>query len=349
MNNLLVTIEITGRCNISCIHCLREKNEKRKDLNYNLFTKIAKQLKKYNSPYIALTGGEPTIHKNFIKILSYLSKEGFEYHFVSNGYNFPNIFEKILPFKQKGLSRVCFSIDGANEATHDKIRVPGSYRKVIESIALCRAKEIPVSVQMVINKINRHEMHQTAYIASQMGIDKLHFCHMEPTFGSSSFDISLSPDEWLDVEKEVRELENVYKVPIVFSAGFFDETPLAHCQFLQGTALNIDFNGNLTYCCQISNMFDSSKRKDIICNLKNTSLFTGHKKYLDMINEVNKKRISSIQKGKLSKIDYFHCWYCLKEFGKISWMKVLKDNKWAHSDPHFKGSRNGKWGKTAQG
>jgi hypothetical protein len=181
-----------------------------------------------------------------------------------------------------------------------------------------------------------------------MDLEKLYFCHMQPTFGSSSYDISLSPDQWLEVEDEVRELKEVYKVPIVFSSGYFDETPIAHCQFMQGAAMNIDFNGNLTYCCQLSNMFDSSSKKDIICSLKKTSLFTAHKKLLDTVNAVNKKRIDAVSRGTLSRIDYFHCWYCLKQFKKIDWINVLNDNKWAANDTHFKGAPGGKWGRISR-
>lgn len=348
MNNFLVTIELTGRCNISCLHCLRDKTQNRKDLSFTLLSKIVKQLKKYNNPHIAVTGGEPTIHKDFFKILKLLSDNKFHYHFITNGYNFFKIYKRVFAFSGKGLDRICFSLDGANEPTHDKIRVKGSYKRVIEAIALCKAKEVPVSVQMVINRFNRHELHQLAYIGSKMGFEKLYFCHMQPSFSSSSYDVSLSPEEWLDVENEVRELQSVYTVPIVLSAGYYDETPISHCQFLQNGGLNINYQGELTFCCQLSNMFDSSGKKDIVANLNRTSLFTAHKRLLDRTNELNKKRIDALEKGKLGKLDFFHCWYCLKQFNKIEWIKVLKENEWAKADPGFKNRTKKKWKRTKQ-
>ena len=336
MNNLLFTIEITGHCNLHCLHCLRDKTKNRRELSFSLFKKILVQAKKYNKPYVALTGGEPTIHKDFFKMLEFLSDEGFEYHFVTNGYNFPEIYSKITPFIDKGLKRICFSLDGASEEVHDKIRSKGSYKRVMESIAICKARDIKCSVQMVVNKINRHEIRDLAYVGSIMGFENLYYCHMQPTFGSSTYNISLSPDEWLKIEETIYELKKIYTVPITISAGFFDETPIAHCQFLQGGALNIDYDGNLTFCCQLSNMFDSSKKKDIICNLGKTSLFEGHKKLIDRIATINKKRIDSYKNKKVTRLDSFHCWFCFKEFKKIDWLKTLKDNPWRMEEPYFK-------------
>lgn len=344
MNNFLFTIELTGHCNLKCIHCLRESTKLKKELPFSIFKKIIKQAKKYNKPHFAFTGGEPTIHKDFFKILNYISDEGFSFHFVTNGFNFRNICHKVISFWGRGLKIVCFSLDGATESTHDRIRVKGSYRKVLEGIAICKAKKIPVSVQMVVNKLNRHEIRDMAHLGSKMGFDKLYFCHLQPTFGSSTFNISLPPDEWLKIEEEVEELKPIFTTQITISAGFFDETPLAHCQFLQGCALNIDYDGNLTFCCQLSNMFDSSLKKDIICNLKKTPLLEGHKMLIDRISEINKKRIDAIEKGTITRLDFFHCWFCLKEFRKIDWMGVLKDNSWAKEDPYFKKMER-KWGK----
>lgn len=335
MNNLLLTIEVTGKCNLRCLHCLRDRTGKPKDLPFSLFRKILWQALKYRKPYIALTGGEPTIHKGFFKMLDLLGKEGFSYHFVTNGTTFGKLYKKILPCMKKGLSRVCFSLDGASERTHERIRGKGTYRKALEAIAICKAKRIPFTVQMVVNRLNRHELEDMARLASKMGFEKLYFCHMQPAFGNITYNISLPPKEWLKVEDEIKELSSTFSVPIEISAGYFDETPIGHCQFMQGGALNVDYNGNLTFCCQMSNLFDSSKKKDIICSLKNTSLAEGHKKLIDMTARLNKKRINALQKGKLSWLDNFHCWFCFKEFSKVDWMRSLKDCPWTE-DPYFK-------------
>jgi MoaA/NifB/PqqE/SkfB family radical SAM enzyme len=331
-----------------CLHCLREQTKDRSDLPFGIFKKVLKQAEKYNNPYIALTGGEPTLHKDFFRILKHLSDSKFEFHFVTNGFNFSSIHKRILPFVGNGLTRVCFSLDGAKEATHDKIRVKGSFRRTLEAVAICKAKKIPVSVQMVVNKFNRNEIKDMAYLASKMEFDELFFSHMHTTFGNATFDIQLSPDEWLKTEEEVNELKKAFRVPITLSAGYFDETPVAHCQFLQGGAMNIDFKGNLTFCCQISGMFDSSKKEDIICNLGTTSLFKAHKMLIDRVAEINKRRVDAIEKGKLSKLDFFHCWFCFKEFKKIDWLKFLKNNEWAKKDPYFGALTRDKWEKPSQ-
>ena len=46
-------------------------------------------------------------------------------------------------------------LDGARPETHDFIREPGSYRQVMQAISLCLAKQVPVTVQMIVNLPSR--------------------------------------------------------------------------------------------------------------------------------------------------------------------------------------------------
>ena len=45
---------------------------------------------------------------------------------------------------------VTFSLDGAHEATHDRLRGTGSFRRVMRAASLCVVKELPFSLSMVV-------------------------------------------------------------------------------------------------------------------------------------------------------------------------------------------------------
>lgn len=64
-------IFITGRCNLRCPHCVAANVEK-EDLDFEVLKRSFEGLNNVN--YIEITGGEPTLHKNFKEIVRFCSK-----------------------------------------------------------------------------------------------------------------------------------------------------------------------------------------------------------------------------------------------------------------------------------
>src|SRR3990172_10708534 len=143
-----IGIELTSRCNLSCLHCLREKTKKREDFPLDLLPGLLRDAKAYGIKHIAFTGGEPTIHPQLDEIIKMVTENGFTYHLVTNGWNFKQIFPTLEKYGLKWLKGLSFSMDSPNEETHDKIRGKGSYKKVLQGISICFQKKIPFNLQM---------------------------------------------------------------------------------------------------------------------------------------------------------------------------------------------------------
>ena len=73
-------LEITGKCNLKCIHCYGQfgaNHVKNKDyLSTEEWKIIIDTLIKNNCREIQLIGGEPMVHKDFYEILKYAYKKG---------------------------------------------------------------------------------------------------------------------------------------------------------------------------------------------------------------------------------------------------------------------------------
>jgi MoaA/NifB/PqqE/SkfB family radical SAM enzyme len=54
----LVTVEMTGRCNLSCSHCYRWGNEQDDLIDFDLLIDQLSEIKPY---YITVSGGEPLL------------------------------------------------------------------------------------------------------------------------------------------------------------------------------------------------------------------------------------------------------------------------------------------------
>src|SRR5437868_5469018 len=154
-----IALHLTDRCQLDCQHCLRDPAKQPSDLPLAIIERVLDEARvAYRASHVALTGGEPTLHPEFPRVLDAIVGRGYGWHLVTNGRRFPAFLATIeaVPARRAGLTAVDLSLDGADEAVHDDIREHGSFREVMAAATLCSAKGIPFLLQMSVNAINAH-------------------------------------------------------------------------------------------------------------------------------------------------------------------------------------------------
>ena len=159
-----LVIELTNRCNLRCQHCFEERHAATGDLSLEIIEKVLREGKGCGIDHLAFTGGEPTIHRQFPEIIRRVCEAGYTFSFVSNGINFPRIYPLLLLHRQ-WFTGVTFSLDGAREETHDRLRGKGSYRSVMQAASICVFKDLPFTFNMVLTAQNRHEVGEMVWLA----------------------------------------------------------------------------------------------------------------------------------------------------------------------------------------
>ena len=110
-------ISITDVCNFKCGYCLPngyQKSENKKEfLSLEEIKRIGKALSELGVCKIRLTGGEPTVRKDFVEIIENLkSLPGInKVVFTTNGYNLKNIAKSVVNARIDGIN---VSIDSLN-------------------------------------------------------------------------------------------------------------------------------------------------------------------------------------------------------------------------------------------
>jgi len=193
-------------------------------------------------------------------------------------------------------------------------------------------------IQMVVHRGNRHELDAMATLCSKLAVSQLNIAHMQPTPHAVQHGLLHSPEEARAVEREIIDLQQRYRLPIVMSAGFYDPTPLAHCRFLKISAINIDHKGRVNTCCQLSNLEGSVGEEDVAADLNETSLENAFDLVLKNYYGLFEARLKKKAEGRSHDFDNFHCWTCMKHYKKVEWMKNFPENEWVKEDPYFKGA-----------
>ena len=322
-----IVIELTNRCNLSCTHCFDGRHSADGDLKIEIIEKILASAKAHGFDYLAFTGGDPTVHPRFIEILKMVYEAGYNFGFVTNGQNFTKIYGNILPLRDR-LTGVTFSLDGAKEDTHDRLRGKGSYSRVMKAVSVCVVKDIPFTFNMVITSQNRPEVGEMAELATKLGSRGLRFGHLMPTPLTTVQNLDLSPEERREVESTIWRLREYYPIPIVMAPGYYI-TDLFPCAPLQMQEFNIDWRGNVTRCCHLSSHGGDVGNEDIIGNLAEMPFSEAYERLVESNREFHRRKLEHRAGGNFKDSHYFPCWYCENYFKKVDWLKKFPNNPWS--------------------
>ena len=147
---LYVGLFITPRCNLKCVYCFPDSPRRiaENEFSRQEIFNIVDDLYRMGTRYIVLLGGEPLLREDAEEIIAYIARKQIIIEVITNGY----FTRQRLPALKK-LSYVCHSIDGT-EAEMEKNRGRGSYKKIMESMTLCRDNGIPIQMRTVFNRNN---------------------------------------------------------------------------------------------------------------------------------------------------------------------------------------------------
>jgi radical SAM protein with 4Fe4S-binding SPASM domain len=148
--------EITMGCNMRCKHCGSScTNPLPDELSTEEALDLVDQIADLGLSWITLSGGEPFIRKDWHLIARRLSDKGVIPNIISNGWLVTD--DTISKIKEAKVGTIAISLDGLKE-THDFIRKPGSYDRVIKALQQFVANEVVCGVVTTISNANIHQL-----------------------------------------------------------------------------------------------------------------------------------------------------------------------------------------------
>ncbi len=134
---LEVGIEITNRCNLSCIMCphpemVAQKIRPQGTMDFALFKKIVDEISSF-AELVYLHGlGEPLLHPNFFEFVEYAKGKGLRVGISTNATLLNKNNARAL--LESSIDYVILAVDGATKETYEKIRVGANFALVEENI-----------------------------------------------------------------------------------------------------------------------------------------------------------------------------------------------------------------------
>ncbi len=128
-----------------------------------------------------LSGGEPTIHPDFIRFIKYGKTLGYEQIItITNGrmFFYDEFAEKSV---RAGLSEIIFSLNSHDDKTHDAlVGIKGAYDQVVRGVANARRLGCPFRMNVVVTLKNYQQLPEMVRAFADMGALSATFLQLVP-------------------------------------------------------------------------------------------------------------------------------------------------------------------------
>ena len=206
-NNRLwaVTLELTYRCNEKCIHCYLDTSkiaQKKCELKAGDWKRVIDQCYELGCFKVLVTGGEPTLHPDFLSICKYVIGKGMLLDIYSNGLAISDgLFDELKVMKFNSFS---VSLYGPSNF-HDKItKVKGSFERTFKTAMMFKCAGKDVYVKSVLFHRHLKDYFELKKMCERVGISvKPSIALLPGRSGGAKMSFALSDSEL--VEFAIRE------------------------------------------------------------------------------------------------------------------------------------------------
>ena len=209
-------LEVTGRCNMKCIHCMVRGGEARRDPPLKTVYRMIDSISTVPEfRMLVLTGGDPLLRPDIYEIIRYARDTGFEVTIATNG----TLITREVAVKLSSLevTGVAISLDFVKPELHDKFRgVPGTWKRTIEGAKNAVREGLYLQVNITMSKLNLQELSQLLRFADELGSCVILLYQFQP-FGRGALreNLSLTSAEFFKVIKTVVSLQKNLKTLVI--------------------------------------------------------------------------------------------------------------------------------------
>lgn len=258
--------ECTLRCNMTCLHCGSEckKSTLFKDMPLCDFVKVLDEIHRHQPgvPTLVFTlGGEPLVRPDIMECGREITRRGFLWGMVSNGY----LIDKSVmnDLSANGLRSLSIDIDGLPDE-HDWLRNrQGAFDKVYNSIAyICEAKNLTWDVITCVNPRNILSLPEIKKMLIDAGVKAWRVFTIIPMGrAADNPNLSLSNEEFMNLMEFVKETRKEGLIDMSYSCeGYLGkyELKVRDYQFFCQSGINtasIFADGNISGCLSVRSKY----------------------------------------------------------------------------------------------
>lgn len=239
---LAASLELTYRCNWRCVFCYNPRHHDRRGLSGAEWAAVLDDLRALGSLYVALTGGEPLTHPEFLAIARGARERAFALRILTNGALVTDaLADEIAVLRPLAVE---LSLHGATAETHDRATAtPGSFDAMLRGLDRLLERGVGVVLKTPLTRLNEGEVEGMRRIAGERGVPWRLDPVLTPRDDGDSGPLAFrsSPES---VERMFRDLKALGQLPQEERAAGGTNCGLGR------TTIAVDPEGNVFPCLQ---------------------------------------------------------------------------------------------------
>lgn len=266
-----VYIEITNRCNFNCRTCYNRSGLNRETLEISAakIQDIISLFSSYGAKRFLFSGGEPTLHSEFDRILELIeNRSDLSFGIVTNG---SCLNSKLIELLNRARNiTLQISLDGSCEEQNSKTRGAGHFDMAVKFVKMIRNPALRPLLKMVISQGNIDDVENFYRLAARLGcIPEYAFIYRSGNAKDLWERKAVSSQDKLKILKLIDRLNEEYGI------SAFLPICTSSCPFIKGAdamSIAIKTDGSIQPCQSLysseytlANLshFDASELEDI--------------------------------------------------------------------------------------
>jgi MoaA/NifB/PqqE/SkfB family radical SAM enzyme len=239
-------ISPTMRCNLKCVGCYAAQYKKEDDLPYEILDRILKEAKKAGIYFITISGGEPFIRKDLLKLFK--KHNDIYFQVFTNG----TLIDEKLAKKLAKMGNIApvISIEGFELET-DQRRGKGIFNKVAEAMNNLEKAGVIFGFSTMPSSRNWQTIASDRFyeFLVDMGCSFGWLFQYIPIGREPDLNLMMKPEQRLAIRNKVREVRNKYPLFVAdfWNDGDYVKGCLAGARDGQGY-FHINTNGDIEPC-----------------------------------------------------------------------------------------------------
>ncbi len=317
-----IGIELTDRCNLTCTHCLRTINHDRSNIDSELALATLRDAAAIGIEEIVFTGGEPTLHPDFIVLADEALSLGMQLTVVTNGQRPEPIWELYHQTESVERLTVALSLEGADEASFNLVRGRNAWRRFMQTVLGLQARQMNLRFSATIGPWNREQIAPILQLAHDLAVDSVSLAAYQPTMRDASL---LPVEEYQELTAEMERMARRSRLPVTLSYEPITDRATHRCSTLGLEDLNINHRGEVTFCCQLSTLYRSPNPRGVVVGqLARMGLSGAISAQIRRVADFTEEKLRAWKNGAPVDTDRHPCSYCLRVFGQHAGNEELK-------------------------
>lgn len=197
LNYSRATWEINKGCNFNCEHCYLAER-KFAGIPRNEKDQLIAMLRDAGVLWLQITGGEPTIDKDFRHSYEQAYRTGMLIEILTNGSRLHQP-ETIELLRTMPPHKVTVSLYGATAESFDSLtRRPGAFKLLSKGLKAAKESGISLELALIITKHNAHELEAMRAIADEYSTAYAEYANISPTYDGTPEPLAAQAPGFLD-------------------------------------------------------------------------------------------------------------------------------------------------------